>query len=273
MKRFKKQAPFFGIAILLVVALVGGTFAYFSQTSQATNYLTALAYDSNITEQFTPPADGVFAPGVQIDKKVGVTNSGQIPMYVRISYEEMWSNGLYPTVGTGEYATYAASFYDTTLAADNTLISYVKKHTSSTDWVYGNDGYYYYNKILTPGTSTSTFIDYIMMNESLQTQTTVYTVNYYDGTTKALTPITGVTPSNLDDTKASITDKTDGSYLISVISNVTTGAPSGNYTLTFTTETVQAIPDGLNSWTTLPTANSALYTLLNNQIPATVTTP
>ena len=55
MKRFKKRAPVLAIAALLLVVFVGGTFAYFSQTSTAENFLTALKYDSTITEAFIPP--------------------------------------------------------------------------------------------------------------------------------------------------------------------------------------------------------------------------
>ena len=271
MKRLKRKAPLLGIAVLLLVAFVGGTFAYFSQTSTAENYLTALKYDSTITEAFTPPADGAFAPGVQINKKVGVTNTGDVPMFVRITYDEYWTafNGepsTYPAVNLlAEYADKDSSnLYDNDITR-----SYVQKYTSSSDWMFNDvDGYYYYDTIVIPDGSTTPFIDYIMLNNSLNTSTTTYTINYFNGT--SIVAMTGVLPANLDSQKTTIIGTT-GNYLVNVISNVTSGAPEGNYRLVFTTETVQAIPDGLNSWGLATT--SPIYIALSALIPASLTTP
>ncbi|MFU8795478.1 MAG: SipW-dependent-type signal peptide-containing protein, partial [Dethiobacteria bacterium] len=53
MKKFKRTAPVLGILLLFLVAIIGGTFAYFSQTSSVSNFLSANAYNSVLTETFT----------------------------------------------------------------------------------------------------------------------------------------------------------------------------------------------------------------------------
>ena len=270
MKRLKRKAPLLGIAVLLLVAFVGGTFAYFSQTSTAENYLTALNYDSTITEAFTPPADGAFAPGVEIDKAVGVTNSGQVPMLVRITYDEFWSNSAYAIVSKSDdtpelfadYGIAVSGAYD----GDGDLDSLVKKYGGdTTKWVYGGDGYYYYLEELAPLGSTASFITDIMLKMETTTPTTSYVLRWWDGTNKAFVDETFDEETALADLttrKAEIAALTDGSYLVNVISSQNTNAPEGSYTLTFTTETVQAIYEGAQAWltaTTPPTGEVATW--------------
>jgi len=270
MKRLRRKAPLLGIAVLLLVAFVGGTFAYFSQTSTAENYLTALNYDSTITEAFTPPADGAFAPGVEIDKAVGVTNSGQVPMLVRITYDEYWSNLTYPIVskldsdGLADYGDAVTGVYDGAGDTD----SYVQKNGFDADlWVYGGDGYYYYLAEVLPGTATTPFIKSIMLKMETTTPTTSYVLRWWDAslTTPAFVEETFTDITALDARKLEISALGGGSYLVNVISSQNTNAPEGSYTLTFTTETVQAIEEGADAWLagTTPITTPAVLTFLN----------
>lgn len=61
---------------LLAVTAIGGTFAYFSQDLYAANEFQTGKYDTDITEEFIPPSD--WQPGVTVDKKVQIKNSGNV---------------------------------------------------------------------------------------------------------------------------------------------------------------------------------------------------
>lgn len=253
MKRFKKQAPFFGIAILLVVALVGGTFAYFSQTSTASNFLSAKNYDSTLTEAFTPPQDGNFTPGVEYAKSVGVTNSGDVGMLVRIKYEEFW-NGVKVLDPLLTYADAVDGWYDGATEADSVVAKKAGLTTlnGNGDWVYGGDGYYYFTGELQPGDSTDKFIESIMLKASTLTSTTVYSVVFWNAETQAYT----VAADYADDTAiaAELDALPAGSYVSSKVSNVTPAMSAvGSYELKFTAETIQSVSDAATVWQTSAT--------------------
>lgn len=71
------------------VVLVGGTFAYYNQTLSADNPLNTGSYGNELIEEYTPPTEDVM-PGATIDKIVGVTNTGDYPVLVRIRMDEWW---------------------------------------------------------------------------------------------------------------------------------------------------------------------------------------
>ena len=75
----KKKAAL-GLAGIAAVAVIGGTWAYWSQDLTATNEFETGKFDSDIVEQFTPPAVGEWLPGVTTEKDVKVTNSGDVDM-------------------------------------------------------------------------------------------------------------------------------------------------------------------------------------------------
>ena len=65
---------------------VGGTFAWFSTTDQVENVFDMDDFDVSITEAFDPETP--MNPGSTITKQVGVTNYGDVPVYVRVKFEE-----------------------------------------------------------------------------------------------------------------------------------------------------------------------------------------
>jgi alternate signal-mediated exported protein len=249
MTNLKRKAPIIGAIALLFAVVIGGTFAYFSQESAVDNYLTARAYDSTLEENFTPPEDGNFTPGVEVDKEVYVTNSGDVGMLVRITYEEYWNSALN---GSLVLADPVAGYYN----GDTDASSIVKKATTSTLWTYGGDGWYYYLAELIPGASTQNFIDSIMLKESTMDTTTTYDVRYWDGTTEVTT--LGLDLAAKDALVASITTP---SYLISVVSNQNTSSPTGDYQLTIKAQTVQAISEAALDWASLVTDVDVLFFL------------
>ena len=87
----KKKAAL-GLAGIAAAAVIGGTWAYWSQDLTATNEFETGKFDSNIIEDFTPPAVGEWLPGVTVDKKVKVTNDGDVDLVVAASVSQVWTS-------------------------------------------------------------------------------------------------------------------------------------------------------------------------------------
>lgn len=86
----KKKAAL-GLAGIAAVAVIGGTWAYWSQDLTATNEFETGKFDSDIVEQFTPPAVGEWLPGVTTEKDVKVTNSGDVDMALVAEITQEWN--------------------------------------------------------------------------------------------------------------------------------------------------------------------------------------
>lgn len=87
MKVNKKVGAVAGLGVL---AVVGGTFAYYSQSSALDNPFHTGYYDNAIVENYTPPTDNIEA-GAEIKKEVGAVNTGTYPVLVRIKMDEVWT--------------------------------------------------------------------------------------------------------------------------------------------------------------------------------------
>lgn len=79
-----------GLAALAAVAMIGGTWAYWSQDLTAVNEFETGKYDSDIVEEFTPPAPGEWVPGVEVEKKVVVSNTGNVKLAVVAQIDQVW---------------------------------------------------------------------------------------------------------------------------------------------------------------------------------------
>lgn len=86
-----KKKTALGLAGIAAVAVIGGTWAYWSQDLTATNEFETGKFDSDIVEQFTPPAVGEWLPGVTTEKNVKVTNSGDVDMALVAEITQEWN--------------------------------------------------------------------------------------------------------------------------------------------------------------------------------------
>ena len=254
MKRARKSIPAIALAAVLLIAVIGGTFAYFSQTSTAENYISVKDYDSTLEETFSPPDDG-FAPEIEVTKEVGVANTGEIPMLVRMTYTEYWD--AVENVGL-LLADPVAGMYN----GDTDNSSLVRKWagTGLTGWLYGGDGYYYYMAVLNPGDTTDLFITAIELKDLAVTIDTYYDVTYWDGT--QFVTETGLNEADKDDLLDDIA-LIPGGYVSSIISNQTSTTPGGtDYMLKLTTQTIQAVSEAAATWApTTPAVTAFLATI------------
>lgn len=125
------------IAILLAIA-IGGTYAYIYSSNTKVNTFGIGENVSHITEDFETPTDEQMVPGGTVKKDVKVTNTG-MPSYVRV------------------YVAISSSDFEETFSID----------WNTTDWTKGSDGYWYYNKVVGEGESTSSLMTTVTFNDKI----------------------------------------------------------------------------------------------------------
>ncbi len=91
MEKKTNKKPLIAIAVLAIIGIVGGTFAYFTSTATFQNIFQTATYKTVSTETFVSPTD--WAPGTTTDKTLTVYNEGSIPVGVRVCYVGSWSSG------------------------------------------------------------------------------------------------------------------------------------------------------------------------------------
>ena len=180
--RKKKLLIVSGISLLTII---GGTLAYFTTSTSLSNKFKAALYQNTVEEKFVAPE--TWTPGTTTEKKVTLTNTGNIDMAVRASYTEKWVGA------NGEELSLKDE--DDNVAA---IINF------NEGWEKAQDGYYYYgskdNKIaLKPTEKTTSFISSVTFNENIKAsldenisedgKTITYTSsgNGYDNATYTLT--------------------------------------------------------------------------------------
>ncbi|HIT41447.1 MAG TPA: hypothetical protein IAB60_04965 [Candidatus Caccovicinus merdipullorum] len=297
MKKMSKKAT--ALAGLGVLAVVGGTFAYYNQTVSLENPLNTGHYDNEVIEDYTPPTDDL-KPGATIDKVVGAKNTGDYPVMVRIKMDEVWRNadgdiidrhsseGLTAfaaeTGASGEFTAQQIDDEDGDVSnsaggEDNSVVR--KNLTSSSKWTYNvNDGYWYYNEVLYSGEETGNLLDSITLASNIDLGKYIQKDYYYVGTSgMSQGDVTDnmwaeYTVSRDDDGRvngitvggSAIDDENnDGFYDAidmaislgitdeqklfrkneSLLDEDHTGYADANYTLTVTSQFVQATPDAL----------------------------
>ncbi len=107
----KSKKKLIAIAGILGVAVVGGTFAYFTQTDALTNRFHTGTYETKLVEDFKPKDGENWEPGTTVNKDVHIENDGTVPVVVRVSFAEKWVRK-----GDGDTDAAADPFYsvDTT---------------------------------------------------------------------------------------------------------------------------------------------------------------
>jgi len=138
------------VLCLAAVAVVGGTLAYFTDVADATNTFTVGNVDIELTEpnwEETGKEEAKDAyPGEPLAKDPKVINEGANPCFVRISVSNLDQY-------VEKYGEGAMIDYRTNYAVGQT----------SEDWTYHTDGYFYYEKVLGVGETTSVVFDSIVI--------------------------------------------------------------------------------------------------------------
>lgn len=306
MRGFNKKAAA-GIG-LGAAALIGGTFAYYNQSTSLDNPLSTGDYTTQMVEEYTPPTDDL-KPGTKWDKTVGAENTGDYPVLVRVKMDEKWSRKgqtePYKTLdsekdkekfnsGTYENNAFTANQPDTPGEdvggdedgllgpendPDHTVVYKDLKlagKDSDSKWIDGGDGYWYWNGVLEekaePGeeeneSKTTNLLEHIIIATNIDLgryETTEYyaiaaqkpDADSENGWTKTELPKTDLNGDGLIDIR-DLLKKLEGEGTTveagenlyrkseSKLADGKLGYADSNYTLTITTEFVQATKDAV----------------------------
>lgn len=252
MKKSKKVKAVVG---LLALTLVVGSLAYFTNTMSIDNPFSTKEYGGETVEKFTPEND--WEPGGQVTKEVQAKNTGDYDLWVRVKFDEKWERDSKIIAGTDLSSEDLTKFFPSSVDAGVKGGSSVYKHLVGVDstWVDGKDGYFYYKSTLKPGEMTSTLMDSVTLcKDANMGDYTVSEIKYA-----------------LVDKSKSAEDLTDNDYTYESAPTVgdnqvlyqkkvvsldpkNAGLAGANYTLTITTELLQANADAAtaNGWSTYP---------------------
>lgn len=244
---------------LLALAIVGCTWAYYSNSSSIDNQLSTKAYGSTITETFTPRDD--WQPGQKVEKVFAVKNTGGSDLVVRVKMDEAWTRGGSTTFKTLSSTTAKNGIFtvnqgDTTDGLVDADATVVAKELDSTGWVFDN-GYWYYKAVLTAGNTTSALLNSITLDKDADMGEYIVTSYYHEGPSEPT-----FEPGDAgDDGTATVGWKnytgavpeptTAGNKIfirtVSKLNPAAAGYAGADYTLTITAETCQATLDAVKT--------------------------
>ena len=150
----KKKKRIITIAGLLLISVIGATFAYYTSNTTFENVFNAGKYKVTLTEVFESPDNWV--PGETVPKTVTAKNDGTVPAAVRISYTEQWLQEI--------------DGVETDITSQVTPNPAIINFANTNDWTLSN-GYYYYKYILEPTDETSSFISGVTLDPNLDSVT------------------------------------------------------------------------------------------------------
>lgn len=167
----KSKKSLIALCLIVLVAVISLTYAYFSSRQNIENEFKTDAFSASVVQTIVSPDD--WAPGKTIDKNVVASNNGDVDVAVRISYTEEWKsseNAILDNEVNGERLA---------------IINF----SNEDDW-FKEGNYYYYNKKISKNEQSSSFISSITYNASAVNSTVCE--NSLDGkNTKCITKITG----------------------------------------------------------------------------------
>lgn len=233
---------------LALVAVVGGTLAYFNQTMDIKNQLGTKKYGSEVVETFTPKDD--WQPGATVNKDVAVENTGDYDIIARVTWDEEWTRN-------GETTSYEKNSLAEVM--NQTKQSVVTKNLDDTaNWIYGGDGYYYYLQTIKKNEKSTKWLDSITLNSDANMGKIVKTTYYTEATTEPDKTNIG-TDVKTQWVKVDSTTVPKGATFVRRVAEIDPqdkGYSDSKYTLQITAEVLQATPEAVATWTSSPTVDT-----------------
>lgn len=152
-KLAKKSKNILLLFALALLAIVGATAAYYTSQKAFDNELSVKAPGVAVLEKFNP-ADH-WVPGEEKTKEVWFTNTGQMDMLLRFRVEIEWENSM-PN---------GAKAAKDVVRLNHDVAS--KFETNFDSFKEGDETYYYYNKVLKPGESTTHVLDSVIFHSDI----------------------------------------------------------------------------------------------------------
>ncbi|MGN1129702.1 MAG: SipW-dependent-type signal peptide-containing protein [Candidatus Flemingiibacterium sp.] len=160
----KRKILFLSVLAICIAIAAAGTLAYFTAEGRAHNVITTGSINITVIEQQRgdddklvdypeTPIENVM-PGMEISKVVTIQNDGSSPAWIRVRVEkEITLNEQNPAVEVG-------------FNADNELIVLAIGGEGS-NWIAGEDGYYYYKLPVEAGEATEPLFDTVTFDTKM----------------------------------------------------------------------------------------------------------
>ena len=140
MKRYGPLFFLLAAVLLMIIAFIGRTAAYYTDTETQVNHAVMGFNEVEIIEDFEEPED--VEPGDVVSKTVKVKNTGNGDCYVRVK-----------------------AVFSHSLTGDKCSVDW-----NTTDYTYhSDDGYWYYNRILHNGETTPALMTKITVGRDIPT--------------------------------------------------------------------------------------------------------
>lgn len=139
----KKKLSLVIAAGVLLIAVVGGSLAWFTSQDTKTNHFTTGSISHEIVEDFdtTGPSQDLL-PGDEVNKDVWINNTGKSDALLRVKITPQWMNGEEADTDLGNEGIELVFAEKVQTALNESGIA------EGATWVLGNDGYFYYTSIL-----------------------------------------------------------------------------------------------------------------------------
>lgn len=276
----KKLTAIGGLAAL---AVVGGTWAFFTQDTTIHNKLTTEGeYGLNTTEKFNPGSE--WAPGIEVEKKITVKNTGKGAVLVRVKMDENWAYKGTETL-FGKWNSKQDAFTEIKLEepADgnpaNDPSSVVHKNLDNkfiqttplakqNKWYLADDGYWYFCNKLEGGEATANLLNSIKLDDNTDMGRMKNTYYYkvvnkgdeepdFDANTWKKMNAKTEEEAQTELAKIAESEENQGKDIYMTLETKTDenakGYSDAGYTLNITTEAVQATVDAVKAeWATVP---------------------
>ena len=139
------------VVLLVAVGSIGATYAFYSsKTEVKSNVFTIGSIETHINEDFPkqevkPDSNGY----AEFTKAVSVENTGKSDCLVRVRV----------TISPGKQSNQIS------LMKDETKLLF-SNGSKVGDWIYKDDGYFYYTKVLSSGATTSTLFNKVKVSNA-----------------------------------------------------------------------------------------------------------
>lgn len=151
----KKRIVTLLVAGALTLGVVGGTYAWFTAKDTVTNSFSTLGSDEDesgdikIVEEFDEDGAKEVLPGTTVRKEVSVKNVGDYDEFIRVSLNPKFNQ-------------------DSENKLDTKLIEL--NLTKDSNWIKGEDGWYYYIGKVAPEETTKKVLDSVTLSKNAENE-------------------------------------------------------------------------------------------------------
>ena len=150
----KKVLLILGIFLVFVTTTI--SLAYFTSKENKENKFYIGSIQTKINEDFDKNSEEVKnLSTIAVKKKVCIENTGKNPVLVRVIITPQWEK-------TDENGNIIGNIVS---ASNQVQLNF--SNDISKNWIKGNDGYYYYNKVLEPKEITSYLLESVQLKDNI----------------------------------------------------------------------------------------------------------